>query len=375
MHEMYTKAREFAVKHIDPWAKIIDEEQRFPVETFEALGNEGWLKLLIPREYGGDGLTMVEFADACRGFAQSSCSVGLCFMMHNVATMCVIANGNEELKKQVFADVVNNHKFLALAYSEFGTGTHFYIPEVSAVVEGDHVTINGTKSMVTSARHASYYLVLTPSDVEGAIDNWVVPIDAPGLSFVPGAWDGLGMRGNVSCPMKMDNVELPLMNRIGAAGSGMEQVFGVVAPFFITGLAAVYTGLSQDVLAEALNRAHNRTYPFGTGLKDIETIQLHISNIYASTNAAIEGTNEAARAAVAGEEDALAKILSARIFASEAAIENATIGMRIVGGKGYNGASSMERLLRDSFAGQIMAPSVDVLHVWLGKALLGLPLP
>lgn len=89
------------------------------------------------------------------------------------------------------------------------------------------------------------------------------------------------------------------------------------------------------------------------------------------TNAAIYGTKEAARAAGQGEADALAKILSARIFASESAIETARIGMRIGGGKAYNKLGVMERLLRDSYAGQIMAPSVDVLTVWLGKAITG----
>ena len=77
---------------------------------------------------------------------------------------------------------------------------------------------------------------------------------------------------------------------------------------------------------------------------------------------------------VEGKEDALAKILAARIFASEAAIELARIGMRIGGGKAYNKAGNMERLLRDSYAGQIMAPSVDVLTIWLGRAITGQPL-
>ena len=63
-----------------------------------------------------------------------------------------------------------------------------------------------------------------------------------------------------------------------------------------------------------------------------------------------------------------------RIFASEAAIELARIGMRIGGGKAYNKAGNMERLLRDSYAGQIMAPSVDVLTIWLGRAITGQPL-
>lgn len=374
MTKFYSDAREFALKHILPYSREIDEKMLFPTETFKEMGKAGYFKLMIPEELGGFGKTMVEHSEVCRAFAESCATAGLCYMMHNVALMCILNFGSDDLKKKICDDVVNNNKFLALAYSEFGTGTHFYISDLKAEFNGDKVTFNGFKSMVTSAEQASYYLVLAPSDIEGSIDNWVFPLDSKGLTFEQSNWKGLGMRGNVSCPMKIEDVVLDKSMRIGEAGSGVDQVFGVVAPYFITGLASVYSGLCQNVLSEALKHATNRKYPDGKSLSEIETVQIHLSKIYSQTNAAVLGTNEAARAFVSGEEDALAKILSARIFASEAAIELSRIGMRIVGGKGYNGQGSMERLLRDSYAGQIMAPSVDVLIVWLGKAISGLPL-
>ena len=182
------------------------------------------------------------------------------------------------------------------------------------------------------------------------------------------------MRGNVSCQMELNDVVLDKSYRIGEEGTGVDQVFNVVAPYFVTGLAAVYTGVCQAILAEAVEHSTNRKYPTGKSLSEIETVQIHLAKIYSQTNAAILSTEEAARAAVEGKEDALAKILAARIFASEAAIELARIGMRIGGGKAYNKAGNMERLLRDSYAGQIMAPSVDVLTIWLGRAITGQPL-
>ena len=129
----------------------------------------------------------------------------------------------------------------------------------------------------------------------------------------------------------------------------MTHIFEVVAPFFITGLASVYTGVCEAVLQEALNHATNRQHTFGPKLAEYETIQTHISRIYSQTNAAILGTKEAARAADAGESDAVLKIISARIFASEAAIEVARLGMRVGGGNAYNKMGIMERLLRDSY--------------------------
>ena len=371
MTTFYNKAREFAKKYIEPVAREIDESEKFPEEIFKKLGEEGYFKLMIPSELGGLGKNVQEHVDACRAFSEFSATVGLCYMMHNVALNCVLMYGDTNLKEKIAKDVVENNKFLALAYSELGTGTHFYISNTDVKFGDNAFTFNGLKSMVTSAEYASYYLVLAPSDVENAIDNWVFPLDSEGLEFKPSTWHGLGMRANASCQMEINDVTLDKSWRIGEAGSGAAQVFGAIAPYFIAGLAAVYSGLSEAILKEALEHSTNRKYPDGKSLSEIETVQIHLAKIYANTNAAVLGTNEAARSILAGEEDALAKILAARIFASETAIDAARLGMRTGGGKAYNKFGNMERYLRDSFASQIMAPSVDVLNVWLGKALTG----
>lgn len=112
----------------------------------------------------------------------------------------------------------------------------------------------------------------------------------------------------------------------------------------------------------------------------LETVQIHLAKIYANTNAAVCATRDAARAATEGDADALAKLLAARILASENAIALAQIGMRIGGGKAYNKMGPMERYLRDALASQVMAPSVmapsvDVLNIWLGKAITGQQIP
>lgn len=375
MSTFYNEAREFAKKYIDPIAKEIDEKEQFPEDVFKELGKAGYFKLMIPTELGGLGKNMKEHADACRAFAKSSATVGLCYMMHNVALNCILSYADDNLKQKICKDVVENEKFLALAYSELGTGTHFYISGLETEFKNDSVVFNGIKSMVTSAEFASYYLILAPSDVEGGIDNWIVPLNTTGLKFKPSTWHGLGMRGNVSCQMQLNNLELDKSLRIGEAGSGVDQVFTIVATYFITGLAAVYSGLCEAILDEAVEHTTNRKYPDGKSLSNIETVQIHLAKIYSQTNAAVLGTNEAVRSFLAGEEDALAKILSARIFASEASIELARIGMRVGGGKAYNRIGNMERYLRDSFASHIMAPSVDVLTVWLGKAITGQQLP
>lgn len=375
MNNVYQEGKDFAKSYILPFTEMTDKELRFPEESFKKLGEKGFLKLLIPKEYGGLGKGLEEHAQACLAFAEDCSTTALCYMMHNVALMCIQTHGSEELKRRIFRDVIENGKFLALAYSEFGSGTHFYIPEMTAKVNGDYTTFTGTKSMVTSATYASYYLVLAPSVEDGKINNWVFPLETRGLSFDMSKWNGLGMRGNSSGPMHIDHVTLDSSYRIGAEGSGQEQVFNVVAPFFVTGLGAVYSGTAMHMFEVASSHAVDRQYPDGSTLANIETIQVHIGNIYKHAATARAITLEAARAGAYGEADALAKILTARIVASEAAIECGRLAMRVGGGKAYNKSLPTERLLRDAYAGQIMAPSADVLAVWLGKALTGQMIP
>ena len=98
MSNFYNEARQFAETFIDPIAREIDEQERFPKEVFKELGKAGYFKLMIPTELGGLGKTMKEHAEACRAFAKSSATVALCYMMHNVALNCVLSYADDSLK-------------------------------------------------------------------------------------------------------------------------------------------------------------------------------------------------------------------------------------------------------------------------------------
>lgn len=376
MGNYYLTTKDFAKKYVAPYSVETDQTGEFPVETFKELGNQNYFELLIPKELGGAGKGLPEHAEVCMALAEENPSVGLCYMMHNVALMCVLTHGTPEMKDKICKDVISNKAFLALAYSEFGSGVHFYQPEMT-VKSADEITVlNGKKSMVTSATYASYYLVLSPSVSEQEeINNWLIPLEREGVTFQTEKWHGMGMKGNVSCPMILDDVKLTDTDRIGNEGSGMDQVLNVVAPFFITGLAAVYSGVCVKLNELAIEHANNRIYPDGKSLAKLDGIQTHLASIYTKAIASKTLTFEAAKSGAMGKEDALAKILAARIQASEAAIECGRLAMRVGGGKAYNQSSPIERYLRDAYAGQIMAPSVDVLNLWLGKAVTGQQIP
>lgn len=374
--EYYNGAKEFAEKHIAPVARELSEKVGFPEAIYEEIKKEGYLKLLIPEELGGLGGDIYDHSEIIRAFSEKSATVGLTYMMHNVALNIVLNAGKEELKQKIVKEVVEEGKTLALAYSESGSGVSFYYPETTAEKKGDKWLINGSKSMVTSAEYASYYMVIAKTG-EGAADtdNFCVPIESEGLEFKMERWNGIGLRGNVSCPMYMDNMEIDEMYRTGDNNSGMEQILTLVAPLFIQGLASVYSGLNVAISNEAIMHATDRTFPDGSKLSEVDTIKHHLSTIYNNAFAGVSATREAALAARRGDEDALPKILAARVIAIENVTESGKLGMQVGGGRAYSQFRNFAYYLADALAGQVMAPSLDILHQWIGSVLTGQMIP
>ena len=181
-------------------------------------------------------------------------------------------------------------------------------------------------------------------------------------------WDGVGMRGNVSCPMKFDNVKLTSDYRLGEEG-GADEVASVVTKMFLLGLASVYAGLNIRISNITNKYATSRKYPNGKCLADIEIVQMYLSKIYSMAQSARTLSEDAAEAIVNNSEDMLKKIIAARVTSIENSMNSATLAMRIGGGITYNKKTEIEKLMRDAYAGQIMAPSLDVLHVMLGGIL------
>ena len=374
--DYYLKASEFAEKYVAPVAKKIDETKEFPKDIFEKLYAEGFLKLIIPESEGGLGGDIYDHAEVVRALAKESATVGLCYMMHNVGLNVVLNAGKDELKKKIIDEVINEGKIFGLAYSESGSGVYFHLPDTTAKRDGEGWVINGSKSMVTSAEYASYY-ILNAKTGEGRADtdHFCIPVDAKGLTFRMDRWNGIGLKGNVSCPMYMEDMRIDEMNRIGEIGAGLEQMFAFAAPLFIQGLAAVYSGLNEAIAREAIMHAMDRKFPDGSTLANVDTIKLHISKIYNYANAGVSACRAAALAARNGDEDALAKILSARVIAIENVVDAGRLGMLIGGGRAYSQYRNFARYLVDGLAGQVMAPSVDVLHQWIGSVLTDQMIP
>ena len=370
MTKVFEDAIKFAEQHVKPYTAKVNRDGRFPKEAYNELRKQGYMGLIVPKEYGGMGGGAREHAEVVHALSNYCATTGLCYMMHNVATKCIIKFGSEELKKEFLPKIAKGEVAIALAYSESGSGTHFGSPDMTETKSGSRIILNGRKSFVTSALFADYYLTLTNScENKGTLNNWLVHNNSMGLVHEENKWDGLGMRGNASMPVAYNNVELDTFYRVGKEGDGEAQA-GDTALYFVTGLGAVYSGLARDAYNCILDYTKNRKYTSGQALADIEMVQVNLAEIYTKMQSAVALTFDAADSTDNNDSDALLKIFACRINSIEIAVEVCQKAMKLGGGNAYAKRLPLERYMRDALAAPVMAPGIDVLKTWLGKAIV-----
>jgi len=365
--------RETAERRIAGEAGRIDRERAFPQENVRALGELGALGLVIPSEYGGAGGALTALAHASEAVGSACASTGMVFLMHSVTAATVAAGGGPRAG-EALERMASGAALGTLAFSERGTGAHFYSPELKAVRSNGSVKVSGRKSFVTSGGHADVYLVLVQGEAESTADAYLLPGDRVGVR-ADGSWSGLGMAGNSSVALGLEEVEFSDDDRIGPPGEAIALVFNAVAPFFLIGLAAVNVGIASAAASTATAHARDRRYPDGSSLAEVQYVQHLIADMDLATRQARLLVQEAARLGEAGDESALVAIMEAKVAATEAAAAVTQNALLATGGQGYTLALPIERHLRDARAGAVMAPANAVLRSWIGKALAGLPVP
>lgn len=370
LEKLEEQVKAFGQKYIAPITQEVDAQGRFPKEAYDALRKEGYMGLLVPKEYGGLGGKNLEHSKICFHLATFDASAALCYMMHNTAVSAIATYGREEQKKELLPKIAKGELALALAFSESGSGTHFNKPDITEKNNGKTRILQGRKSFVTSAQYADVYLTFTNScEKSGTRNNWLVANNAKNLLHEEGVWNGLGMRGNVSKPVQYNGVEVDNSMLLGQEGQGDEQA-GIILMHFVTGLGAVYSGVANAAYECALNHAKQRKYTDNNALSDIEGVRVHLADMYSKCFSAKSGVFAAARNFDNGRDGAANDIFACRINATNIVMKVCLLAMRIGGGKAYSKLLPLERYLRDSLASQVMAPSLDVLKSWLGDALV-----
>jgi alkylation response protein AidB-like acyl-CoA dehydrogenase len=366
-------AREVLARH----AGDVDEQGRWPAESVAALGESGLLGLVVPTALGGAGQGPRVFAAVTGALAEQCASTAMIYLMHTCAVRVIDAAATLPLREPTLRAAAAGRHLSTLAFSEKGSRSHFWAPVSRAAVAGEAHRLSASKSFVTSAGQADSYVVSTLSaggTEPLASTLYYVPRDAPGLS-TQGRWNGLGLRGNASAPMRLEGVEVPASYRLCDEGKGFDAMLNVVLPWFQLGSAAVAVGIARAATAGirqhllATNLEH-----LGQPLAALMNLRARLAQMRITVDTQQAFVEHVAGRMEAPGPDTLLAVLESKAAAAEAAVQVTDLALRTGGGACFGRQLSVERNFRDARALGVMAPTTDVLYDFIAKALLGMPL-
>ena len=344
----------------------------FPTATLEAARQHGLLGLVSSKEVGGLGGGLLEASALVERLARVCGSSAMVVSMHFAATAVIEAHGPRELRSAIAA----GKHLSTLAFSEFGSRSHFWAPVSTATAQAGEIVLNAKKSWVTSARHAdSYVWSSKPSEGSELSTLWLVPRTTAGVSVVGANFDGLGFRGNDSSPIIAEAAKLPASARLGAEGAGFGIMMGTVLPSFSVLNASASAGLMEGATSKtAAHVSSTRFEHAGSSLADLPTIRAYIARMRIKTDQVKALIDDTLRALSSNRADAQLRVLECKAAAGDAAIEVTDLAMRVSGGAAFRKEVAVERYFRDARAAAVMGPTSDVLYDFIGKAVCGMPL-
>ncbi len=362
---------------LGPRAATVDREAKWPEASFAALADAGLMGLHVPKRLGGLEEGFSALVMATETLAQACASSALCYGMHCVGSAAIAAKATRDQEERYLVPIAQGRHVTTLALSEPGHGSHAYLADTQLRQDGLDYRVCGTKQFVTNGSYADSYVVSTKAsepNEQGEFSCVLVDKTAAGLSWLA-PWDGMGLRGNASRGMRLDNARVPRANRLGDEGDEVWYFFQIIAPYFLMAMAGTYNGIAQAALANALTHVRERTFSHsGESLARADMVQDKVGALWVRVQQARLLAYHAAELADANDPDALQALLASKVSAGEAAVDVATEAMALCGGVAYRENAVQARLLRDAHAAPVMSPTSAMLRLWTGRLLLGMPI-
>jgi acyl-CoA dehydrogenase len=373
--EFIALARDFAAREIRPRARAVDEaDTESPLDLWGKAAQVGLSSYMLPAEYGGGGVT--DLVTQCL-VQQELCygDIGIGNFLTSSAFFAepVLALGNEEQKKRWITPLTGPRPpVTAVAVTEPGVGSDAASLQTSAVRDGDSYVLNGQKTWISNAPYAEHVVVFAtvdPSLRSRGITAFVVDRSMPGVS-VGRPMRKMGQRGIVNAEVFLENVRVPVGNRLGEEGAGF---YGLMRTFdgsrILIGAGA--TGLSRAALDATVAYARERTQ-FGKPIIEHQAVAFRLADMAARTDVSHLVTLRAARLFDAGIPCA-AESAIAKLTASENTTWVADAALQTHGGWGYSREYMPEKWLRDAKLEELEEGTSDIQRLIISRSLTGSP--
>jgi alkylation response protein AidB-like acyl-CoA dehydrogenase len=369
-HQMIRDAlRSYAQERLAPNAARWDREHYFPKDELKELAQLGAFGVAVPEQYGGAGLDYVSLALVLEEIAAGDGGTSTIISVNN-CPVCSIAMmyANEEQKQRFLRPLAEGAMLGAFALTEPHTGSDASSLRTTAVRDGDHYVINGSKQFITSGKYGDVAIVLAVTDKAAGkkgISAFWVPTDTPGY-IVAGLEQKMGQHSSDTAQIVFDNCRVPASNLIGEEGMGYKIALSGLEGGRI-GIGSQSVGMARAAYEAALAYAKERE-AFGKPIFEHQSVQFRLAEMVMQIEAARQLILHAASMKDAGLP-CLKEAAMAKLFASEMAERVVSNAMQVFGGYGYVADFPVERIYRDVRVCQIYEGTSDIQKILIARAL------
>lgn len=365
--DLVEAVRAFANEILGATAEADDEEQTFRKEYIQAMGEQGFCGIATPEEYGGLGLGYLEYTMVLEEIAKVSASYAVSVAVTGLPQVILTQFGTEDQKQTWLPALASGEALGAFALSEAGSGSDAAALKTTAVKEGDHYILNGSKYWITHAGYADVYMVMARTGAPGpkGISCFIVPGDSEGLSYGRKE-QKMGLRASPTRELILKNVRVPASNLVAEEGMGFTIAMSALDSGRIT-IGATAVGVCQASLDVAAEYALERKQ-FGKSIIDFQGVGFMLADMACQTETSRLIVHKAAALKDAGvpfsDVAAMAKVIS-----TDAAMKVTTDAVQTLGGYGYCRDYPVERFMRDAKVMQIVEGTNQIQRLVISRHL------
>jgi acyl-CoA dehydrogenase len=363
------KARRFARNEILPVAAKCDRDGTFPLDVTKKAYEEGLLTLVIPKKYGGEGVGILDSCIIYEELAAACMGIYLGIFVSTLALYPIVRFGTEEQKERFLRPFCEKFSLASYCLSELTVGSDPASMRATAVLEGDHYLLNGTKMWITNGGYANLYLVFANTDVtrkHKGIVSLIVPSHLEGVSHGEPI-DKMGQRASNTTAVIFKNVRVPRESLLAGEGEGFKKAMAaldITRPMIAIGAV----GIARSALELSLQYARKRVQ-FEIPIARHQAVQFMLADMAQEIEAARLLVWKAAWLADQGIQNTKEASI-AKAFAADMAMRVTTDAVQIYGGMGYTKWHPVEKLMRDAKVIQIYEGTAQVQRIVIARQLL-----
>ena len=368
--DMVNMYRDFAQGVCGPIAAELDEEEKFPVETFKQAGEMGLMGIPFPEEYGGAGMDELSYAQCVEEVSKVCASTGVGISAHTSLCCWPIYHfGTEAQKQKYLPPLLSGEKIGAFGLTEPNAGTDAAGQKTVFEDKGDYYLVNGSKIFITNGGYADTFVVFGMTDKSLGNKGITCLIMEKGMEgFSIGSHEKkMGIRGSSTTELIFENVKVPKENLLGEVGKGFKVAMMTLDGGRI-GIAAQALGIAEGALDVTIEYVKQREQ-FGRPIAKFQNTQFELAKMKANTDAARLLVYQAANAVDKGLPYTFLAA-EAKLVAAANASDVTRRCLQLYGGYGYTREYPIERMMRGAKITEIYEGTSEVQMMVIGGALL-----